>query len=148
MENSVLHLPRFTYLWCTSVFLNNAEMFCWSDSLYSITHSTLWWLWTHVSWSVAFWTADSNYWTLFGQLPVVHHSRALHWSLSWVINPMHTTPSNLKSVLILSTHLHSGFTSVLLPSGFPTNNIQVCACVHSFYPPFASHAPPIISSLT
>jgi hypothetical protein len=37
------------------------------------------------------------------------------------INPVHTTPSYLRSILILSTHLRLGLPSDLFPSGFPTN---------------------------
>jgi hypothetical protein len=36
------------------------------------------------------------------------------------INPVHTTPSYLRSILILSTHLHLGLPSGLFPSHFPT----------------------------
>jgi hypothetical protein len=37
------------------------------------------------------------------------------------INPDYTFPSYLRSILILSTHLHLGLPSGLFPSGFPTN---------------------------
>jgi hypothetical protein len=37
------------------------------------------------------------------------------------INRVHTTPSYLRSLSILSTHLHLGLPSGILPSGFPTN---------------------------
>jgi hypothetical protein len=37
------------------------------------------------------------------------------------INPIHTIPSYLKSISILSTHPRLGLPSGLLPSGFPTN---------------------------
>ncbi|PNF43030.1 hypothetical protein B7P43_G08777, partial [Cryptotermes secundus] len=36
-------------------------------------------------------------------------------------NPIHTIPSNLRSILILSTHLRFGLPSFLFPSGIPTN---------------------------
>jgi hypothetical protein len=49
-------------------------------------------------------------------------TRALHWFLILrQINPIHTTPSYLRSILILSTHLHLGLPSGLLPSDFSTN---------------------------
>jgi hypothetical protein len=37
------------------------------------------------------------------------------------INPVHTIPSYLRSILIFSTHLRLGLPSGLLPFGFPTN---------------------------
>jgi hypothetical protein len=37
------------------------------------------------------------------------------------INPIHTIPSYLRSILILSTHLRLGLPSGLFPSGFLTN---------------------------
>jgi hypothetical protein len=37
------------------------------------------------------------------------------------LNPVHTTPSYLSSILILSTHLRLGLASALFPFGFPTN---------------------------
>jgi hypothetical protein len=35
--------------------------------------------------------------------------------------PIHTSPFYLRSILILSTHLHLGLPSGLFPNGFPTN---------------------------
>jgi hypothetical protein len=39
------------------------------------------------------------------------------------INPIHTTPSYLRSILILSTHLGLGLPGGLFPSGFPNNTL-------------------------
>jgi hypothetical protein len=50
----------------------------------------------------------------------VHKSPPLVSILSQ-IDPVHTTPSNLRYIFILSTHLCLGLPSVLFPSGFPTN---------------------------
>jgi hypothetical protein len=42
------------------------------------------------------------------------------------IDPVHTTrPISLRSILILSTHLHLGLPSGLYPSGFPTDILYV-----------------------
>jgi hypothetical protein len=52
----------------------------------------------------------------------VHKSPPLARILSQV-NPVHTSPSCLRSILILSTDLCLRFPSGLFPSGFPTNNL-------------------------
>jgi hypothetical protein len=46
------------------------------------------------------------------------------------IDPVHTTPSYLRSILILYAHLHLGLPSGLFPSGFPTNILHAFL----FYP--------------
>jgi hypothetical protein len=78
--------------------------------------------------------------------PKVHYR--VHKSLPMVpilsqINPVHTIPAYLRSILILSTHLRLGFPSRLFPSGFP-NNIQYTLR----FSPCVLHALPIPSSLT
>jgi hypothetical protein len=78
--------------------------------------------------------------------PKVHHR--VHKSPPLVpilsqFDPVHTIPSYLRSILILSTHLRIGLTNGLFPSGFPTN------ILHAFLiSPFVLHALPISSSLT
>jgi hypothetical protein len=49
-------------------------------------------------------------------------TRALHWSLSWArsIQSIPPNPIYLRSILILSTHLHLGLPGGLSPAGFPT----------------------------
>jgi hypothetical protein len=49
----------------------------------------------------------------------VHESPPLIPILSQ-INPIHTITFYLRSILILSTHLHLGLPSCVFPSGFPT----------------------------
>jgi hypothetical protein len=49
----------------------------------------------------------------------VHKSPPLVTILSQ-IDPFHATPSYLRSILILSTHLHLGLPNGLFPSGLPT----------------------------
>jgi hypothetical protein len=49
------------------------------------------------------------------------------------INPIHTTPSYLSPILILSTHLGLGLPCGLFPSGFPINILYVSSPPHSCY---------------
>jgi hypothetical protein len=62
------------------------------------------------------------------------------------INPIHTIhPLSLRSILILSTHLHLGLPSGLFPSGFPTNILHVFLCgllLDYFMMLFKLHNPP------
>ena len=61
-------------------------------------------------------------------------------SLSWVspIQSIYPHPTSWRSVLILSTHLHLGLPSGLLPSGLPTKNLYTPS-PH----PYTPHAQPI-----
>jgi hypothetical protein len=61
----------------------------------------------------------------------VHKSPPLVPILSQ-FDPIHTIPSYLRSILILSTHLHLGLPSGLFPSGFPTNILYAFLVVTSF----------------
>jgi hypothetical protein len=72
----------------------------------------------------------------------VHKSPPLVPILSQ-INPVNTTQSYLRSILILSTHLQLGLPSDLFPSGLPTNILHEFLFSH-----FVLHALPISSSLT
>jgi hypothetical protein len=56
-------------------------------------------------------------------------TRALHWSLYWARSiQSHPIPISLRSILILSTHLHLGLPSGLFPHGFPTNILYAFLC--------------------
>jgi hypothetical protein len=59
------------------------------------------------------------------------------------IDPVHTIPSYLRFILILSTHLCFGLCSGLFLSGFPTNILYTF-----LFAPFLLHALPISSSFT
>jgi hypothetical protein len=60
------------------------------------------------------------------------------------IGPVHTIPSyNLRSILILSIHLHLGLPTGSFLLAFPT-----ISYMHSFSRPFVLHTLPISSSLT
>ena len=63
-----------------------------------------------------------------------------HLSLSWAspIQSIYPHPASWRSILILSTHLHLGLPSCLLPSGFPTKAL----CTPSPHP-YTPHAQPI-----
>jgi hypothetical protein len=75
----------------------------------------------------------------------VHKSRALVSILSQ-INPVHSTPSYLRSILILSTHLRLGLPSGYFPSGFATNILYTFlfspCLLHalSFHPSWLHHS--------
>jgi hypothetical protein len=87
----------------------------------------------------------SSFWN-----PKVH--RRVHKSPPLVpilspINPVYTTQSYLRSILILSTHLHLGLPSGLFPSGFPTNILYAflfsphsCYMPRPSYPPWLDHS--------
>ena len=64
---------------------------------------------------------------------------ARHLSLSWAssIQSTHPYTTSWRSILILSSYLHLGLPSGLLPSGFPTKTLYTSP------PPYALHAPPI-----
>jgi hypothetical protein len=53
----------------------------------------------------------------------VHKSPPLDFILSQ-INPVHTTPSYLRSILIVSTHIRLGLPSGPFPYGFPTKILR------------------------
>jgi hypothetical protein len=63
------------------------------------------------------------------QVPILSH-----------INPIHTIPSYLRSILILSRHLRLGLPSGLFPSGFLINILYAFLfSPHSCYMPRSSH---------
>jgi hypothetical protein len=70
----------------------------------------------------------------------VHKSPSLVSILSQ-IDPVHTTPDYLRSILILSTHLRLRLPSGPFPSGFPTNILYAFLFPHSCYMPCPSHPP-------
>jgi hypothetical protein len=75
------------------------------------------------SWETSSYTATQELPNILWNLKVQYH---IHRSPQQVlilsqINPVHTSPSYLRYILILSTHLHFGLPSGLHPSGFPTN---------------------------
>jgi hypothetical protein len=72
----------------------------------------------------------------------VHKSPPLLHNLSQ-IGPVHTTPSYLRSIIKLSTHLRLGFLVNSFPLAFPP-----IAYMHSSFPPFMLHILAISSSLT
>jgi hypothetical protein len=71
----------------------------------------------------------------------VHKSPPLDPIIS-KINPFHTTPSSLRSILILSTHLHLGLPSDLFfPAGLPINILLHSSSPHLCYMPCPSPPP-------
>ena len=70
---------------------------------------------------------------LVKNLPAFHGTRRFitaltsvrHLSLSWAspIQSIYQQPTYWRSILILSTHLHIGLPSGLIPSGFPTKTL-------------------------
>jgi hypothetical protein len=57
---------------------------------------------------------------------ITAYTRALQFYLSWArpIQSKPPNPSSMRSILMLSTHLHLHLPSSLFPSGFPTNNLH------------------------
>jgi hypothetical protein len=75
------------------------------------------------------WTT-SNY--CDSEYAITVSTRALHWSLfrARLIQSTPSHPISLKSILILSTHLHLGLPSCIFPSGFPTNILYAFLVSH------------------
>ena len=65
-----------------------------------------------------------------------------HLSLSWgsPIQSIYPLPTSWRSILILSTHLHLGLPSGLLPSGFPTTTLYTPLLTHTRHMPSPSHS--------
>jgi hypothetical protein len=59
-------------------------------------------------------------------------TKALHWCLAsaWSIQSISPHPIFLRSIIILSYHLHLGLPSSLFPSGFPTNTLYAFLFAH------------------
>jgi hypothetical protein len=84
------------------------------------------------SWEAASHAALKNFPTFYGtRWFITVFTRALQWFLSWArsIQSIPPHPISLRSILILSTHLHLGLPSGLLPSGFPTNILYDNVCI-------------------
>jgi len=85
---------------------------------------------------------------LVKKFPAFHGTRsfnnaitsARHLSLFWAspIESIYPHPTSWRSIVILSTHLHLGLPSGLLPSGFPTNALYTQSPQ-----PYAPHAQPV-----
>jgi hypothetical protein len=100
-------------------------------------------------------------WALLEKLPIVqllenfpafYGTRRFITAFTWAfhrsqssatsIQSLLSHPTSLRSILILSTHLHLGLPSGLFPSGFPTNILYAfLRSPHSCYMPCPSHPP-------
>jgi hypothetical protein len=76
--------------------------------------------WGAINWA-ALQELDSNSWNPKVQYSI--HKCPLLVPILSPINPIHTIPSYLRSILRLSTQLHLGLPSGLFYSGFPTNTL-------------------------
>jgi hypothetical protein len=90
------------------------------------------------SWEAASCAATQELSTILWNLKVhnhVHKNPSLVSILSQIY-PVHSTPSyiSLRSILVLSTHLHLGLSSGLFPSGFPTNILYALLPIHTMCP--------------